>query len=139
MEIVSQIVDGRLLSQVISLPKTLQNILVEVTVKPAAQNTKQPVLTRNTLRTQLQGSHTESLSGALSSVSLSLDELRMERRACFKNSVFKLTTKRCHSERSEESKTLRCAQGDSACQHILKHAHFPTAPRIYSSAGSSIA
>ena len=80
METVSQIVDGRLLSQVISLPKTLQNILVEVTVRPAAQSLRQPILTRNTLRKQLQGSHTESLSGVLASVSLSLDELRMERR-----------------------------------------------------------
>ena len=85
METVSQIVDGRILSQVISLPKTLQNILVEVIVKPAALNTKQPVLTRNTLRTQLQGSHTESLSGALPSVSLSLDELRKERRMKYDN------------------------------------------------------
>ncbi|MCL2321569.1 MAG: hypothetical protein FWC47_05605 [Oscillospiraceae bacterium] len=85
METVSQIVDGRLLSQVISLPKTLQNILVEVTVRPATQNPKQPILTRSTLRKQLQGSHTESLSGVLASVSLSLDELRMERRMKYDN------------------------------------------------------
>ena len=85
MESVSQIVDGRLLSQVITLPKTLQNILVEVTVKPASQNTKQPILTRNTLRKQLQGSHTESLSSVLPSISLSLDELRAERRMKYDN------------------------------------------------------
>ena len=85
METVSQIVDGQLLSQVISLPKTLQNILVEVTVKPAAQNTKQPILTRNALRKKLQGSHTESLSGILPSVSVSLDELRAERRMKYDN------------------------------------------------------
>ena len=85
METVSQIVDGRLLSQVISLPKTLQNILVEVTVKPASQNTKQLNLTRNALRKQLRGSHTESLSGVLPSVSSSLDEIRTERRMKYDN------------------------------------------------------
>ena len=53
-----------------------------------------------------------------------MDTIYRELKACFKNSAFELTTERCHSERSEESKTLRCAQGDSACQQTLKHAKY---------------
>ena len=85
METVNQIVDGRLLSKVISLPESLQNILVEVTVKPADQNEIQPNLTRNMLRKSLQGSHTKSLLGILPSADLSLKELQAERRAKYEN------------------------------------------------------
>jgi len=85
METVCQIVDGRILSQIISLPKNLQNILVEVTVRPASENTKQPIITRNTLRKQLKGSHTASLSSVLPSINLSLNELRLERRMKYDN------------------------------------------------------
>jgi len=85
VDIVSQIVDGRILSQVMTLPVNLQNILVEVTVKPAAQNVKQPSLTRSALKKQLKGSHTESMLGILPAVNISLVELRAERRLKYEN------------------------------------------------------
>ena len=81
MEAMRQIVEGSLLNQVIALPKSLQNILVEVTVKPVINEAKPEKLTRNKLRSQLQGSHTESLSGILPvSIDITLEELRGERR-----------------------------------------------------------
>ena len=81
MEAMRQIVEGSLLNQVIALPKSLQNILVEVTVKPVIEEAKPEKLTRNMLRAQLQGSHTESLSGILpADMDMTLEELRKERR-----------------------------------------------------------
>jgi len=64
METVHQIIESQQLSKVIKLPKSLQNTLVEITIKPAGKKTK-PVLTRSKLHAQLHGSHTEFLSGVL--------------------------------------------------------------------------
>ena len=67
MESIQQIVDGKILSQVISLPESLRSILVKITVTPATEKPKPTTLTRSQLRNQLHGSHTESLSGVLQS------------------------------------------------------------------------
>ena len=81
MESIQQIVDGRILNQVIPLPESLQSILVKITVTPAIEKSK-PMLNRNELRNQLHGSHTESLTGVLQIQSdMTLKELRAERRA----------------------------------------------------------
>ena len=86
METVHQIIEGKLLNKVVDLPKSLQNILVEITIAPAVEKST-PILTRNELRAQLHGSHTESLSGVLQTqVEINLKELREERLAkyeCF--------------------------------------------------------
>ncbi|MDR0311105.1 MAG: hypothetical protein LBJ21_05930 [Acidobacteriota bacterium] len=81
MEAMRQIVEGSLLNQVITLPKSLQNVLVEVIVKPVVDEAKPDKLNRSMLRSQLQGSHTESLSGILpTSIGMTIEDLREERR-----------------------------------------------------------
>jgi len=80
MDSVRQIIDGKLLSQVIPLPKSLQNILVEVTVTPAAKKAM-PQINRNELLAKLKGSKTEALTGILDpKTDMSISEIRAERR-----------------------------------------------------------
>ena len=80
METLHQVIEGRTLSKVITLPKSLQDALLEITVTPIIQ--KEPLqLTRSKLKSFLQGSHTEALSGALQVQSdMLLEESRAERR-----------------------------------------------------------
>ena len=81
METVSKIIDGRLLSQIIELPKSLHDVFVEVTIKPVAENTKS-MISRSELREKLGGSHTERLSGILpTEEEIDIEKLREERRA----------------------------------------------------------
>jgi len=80
MEAVHQVIDGKILNQVVTLPKTMQDILVEIVVRPAEGQTK-AMLTRNELRARLAGSHTESLSGVIQiDEDVMLQEFRAERR-----------------------------------------------------------
>jgi hypothetical protein len=80
MEAIHQIIEGKILNQVISLPKQVQDILVEIIIKPVEKQTK-PAMTRSELSMLLRGSHTESLSGAVQSdKDISLEDLRAERR-----------------------------------------------------------
>ena len=80
MEAIHQVVDGRILNKVITLPKPMQDMLVEVIVTPVKKQSKTR-LTRNALREKLQGSHTEALSGAIQvSEDKTLEEYRTERR-----------------------------------------------------------
>ena len=84
MEKIQQIVKGNVLNKVIAIPKSMQNMLVEITVVPVKQATKQPKarITRDGLRARLNGSHTEYLIGALQfHKEISLEELRAERRS----------------------------------------------------------
>ena len=81
METIHQVIEGKALSRVIDLPKSFQNILVEITVKPSVEKVK-PMLTRDDLRAKLRGSHTEALSGILKQQpNITLEEIRKERRA----------------------------------------------------------
>ena len=80
MEVIHQVIDGRILNQVISLPKPLQEIMVEIIIKPAVIKPKL-TMTRSELRARLRGSHTESLSGVLrANTDVTLNKLRAERR-----------------------------------------------------------
>lgn len=83
MDTIHQVVDGRVLNQVIVLPKQMQNILVEITVRPAENQVKpKAALSRSRLRAKLRGSHTEALSGVIKTDSnMTLKELRAERRS----------------------------------------------------------
>ena len=80
METIRQVVDGRILSKVISLPKPMQSIFVEVVITPTEKQSK-PTMTRSQLKAKLKGSHTEVLSGALHNNSnMTLEDYRAERR-----------------------------------------------------------
>ena len=80
METVSKIVEGKVLSKVIELPKSLHDILVKVTITPATENTN-PTISRSELRKKLGGSHTEHISGILKAVEdVDIEKLREERR-----------------------------------------------------------
>ena len=80
METIRKIVDGKVLNQVISLPITMQNTLVEIIVIPV-ENRTNIALKRSELQARLRGSHTESLSGALpSNAEMTVAEMRRERR-----------------------------------------------------------
>ena len=87
MSAVRQIVSGSILSQVISLPKNLQNSQVEVIVRPVAQKERSHPMTCEQLQRLLYGSHTEALSGViLTDDDIDLDELRAERRTKYERS-----------------------------------------------------
>jgi len=80
METIRKIVDGNVLNQVITLPVTMQNTLVEIIVMPV-ENSTSTTLKRSELKAKLRGSHTESLSGTLPSNSeMTVAELHRERR-----------------------------------------------------------
>ena len=81
MEAIQQVVNGRVLNRVINLPKAMQDIYVEVTVKPAKKQSK-PKITKNELRAMLKGSHTEALTGIIQpNKDTSLEDYQAERRA----------------------------------------------------------
>ena len=81
MEAIHQVIDGRVLNKVVTLPKPMQDMLVEVIVTPVKKQSK-PGLTRSALLEKLQGSHTEALSGAIQvSEDKTLEEYRAERRS----------------------------------------------------------
>jgi F0F1-type ATP synthase delta subunit len=68
MQVISQIVEGHVLNQVISLPKALQETKVKITVEPIFEN-KPKKTTREMLRKSLKGSNTEALTGVLKDIS----------------------------------------------------------------------
>lgn len=81
METIHQVIDGRVLNKVVTLPKPMQDMLVEIIVTPIRKQVK-PRLTRSALLAKLQGSHTEALSGIIqASDNKTLEEYRSERRA----------------------------------------------------------
>jgi len=81
MDAIQQVVDGRILNRVINLPKAMQDVYVEVTIKPAEKQSNQKI-TRSELRAMLKGSHTESLTGIIqTSEDVTLEEYQVERRA----------------------------------------------------------
>lgn len=77
---VRQIIDSKLLTEIIPLPEAYKNILVEIIITPAKIPAKQSNLTRTMLQKKLNGSHTQLLSGVISGSGISLDEIRAERR-----------------------------------------------------------
>jgi len=80
MDSVQRTIDGKVLSQILALPKSLQNIRVSVTVTPAEEE-KIPKIKRSELLAKLPGSKTEALTGILDpETDMTLDEIRAERR-----------------------------------------------------------
>ena len=83
MNTVSQIIDGHVLGQVISLPKALQESMVRITVVPIADKEakKTTKLTRAMLKEKLKGSLVEEISGVLKDAGdIDLKEMQAERR-----------------------------------------------------------
>ena len=81
MEAIHQVVNGRVLNRVISPPKAMQDIYVEVIMKPAEKQSK-PKISRSALRAMLKGSHTEALTGIIRvSEDISLEDYQAERRS----------------------------------------------------------
>jgi hypothetical protein len=78
---VRKVVDGKLLNQIVDLPESFQNTLVEIIVTPFVIKKAVKKITRAALIAKLRGSHTESLTGAIhTNQNISLDEYQMERR-----------------------------------------------------------
>jgi hypothetical protein len=81
MQAISQVVEGHVLNQVISLPKALQETKVRITVVPIFEKKAQKT-TRAMLRKSLRGSSTEALTGVLKDISsIDLNEIQAERRS----------------------------------------------------------
>jgi len=86
MNAVRQIVDSNELSQVIRLPKSLQNRQVEVIVMPIVESPIKRQITRSQLKARLSGSVTEAITGVLpDDADVNLGDLRAERRAKYES------------------------------------------------------
>ena len=82
MTAVRHIVDSNLLSQIVELPKSFRSKQVEIIVMPVVQSKIKQQVTRSQLNALLDGSHTEAISGILTSDDdMALEDLRAERRA----------------------------------------------------------
>ena len=86
MQTITQVIDGQVLGQVISLPKDLQNTTLKITIVPAvpiapAKQEKSPKLTRAMLKEMLKGSDIEAITGILKDAGdIDLKEMQAERR-----------------------------------------------------------
>ena len=83
MNSISQVVEGRVLGQVITLPKSLQESMVRITIVPIADKEvkKTKKVTRKMLQDSLKGSIVEEISGILKDAgNIDLKEMRAERR-----------------------------------------------------------
>ena len=81
MQTISQVVEGHVLGQVISLPKELQDSKVRITIAPIAKSVPKKT-TRAMLRESLKGSHTEALTGVIKNAeNIDLKKMQEERRS----------------------------------------------------------
>ena len=82
MEAISQVVEGRVLSQVLSLPKELQDSKLRITIAPVTVTQNKPQkITRAILQEKLKGSKIEALTGiAKTDEIIDLKEMQAERR-----------------------------------------------------------
>jgi len=83
MQAVSQIVEGQVLGQVISLPEALKNTKLKITIVPVTPvvQDKPPKMTRAMLQESLRGSKIEALTGiAKTDDIIDLKEMQTERR-----------------------------------------------------------
>ena len=76
MEAVRQIIDSKLLSGVISLPKDFKDKRVEIIVFLKEEETIMPKLTMNDIDEMLKGSITESLIGSVPQSNMTLEDYR---------------------------------------------------------------
>ena len=86
MQAVSQVIEGYKLGQIITLPKSLQESMVRITVVPVVpivpiKQVKAPKLTRAMLKEKLKGSDIEAITGILKDAGdIDLKEMQAERR-----------------------------------------------------------
>ena len=84
MNSISQVVEGRVLGQVITLPKSLQESMVRITIVPIADKEvkKTKKITRKMLQDSLKGSQVEAITGILKDAgNIDLKEMQAERRS----------------------------------------------------------
>ena len=81
METVRQVIDSRLLSGIITLPRRFLNRKVEVVITLEESKTIIPSFTVGDIDAMLKGSITESLTGAIPQSGKTLDDYRAERLA----------------------------------------------------------
>ena len=81
METVRQVIDSRLLSGIITLPRRFLNRKVEVVITLEESKAILPSLTIGDIDAMLKGSITESLTGAIPQSDKTLDDYRAERLA----------------------------------------------------------
>jgi hypothetical protein len=79
MTTVRHIVDGNLLSGVVSLPESFLNTKLAITITPVAEDEGKSFITREELRSVLKGSITESISGVLPRTDKTIEDFRAER------------------------------------------------------------
>jgi len=79
MEAVRQVIDSRLLSGIILLPKKFENKKVEIVVSLNEEEKTLPSLSMSDIDSMLKGSITESLTGAIPQTDKTLDDYRAER------------------------------------------------------------
>jgi len=79
MEAVRQVIDSRLLSGIILLPKKFENKKVEIVVSLNEEEKTLPSLSISDIDSMLKGSITESLTGAIPQTDKTLDDYRAER------------------------------------------------------------
>ena len=79
MDAIRQIVDGRVLSGVISLPMRYRNTKVEIIVTPVREMTGKLLLSREEIDSMLKGTITETLVGAVPNRGETLEGYRAER------------------------------------------------------------
>jgi len=85
METVSQVVDSKLLSGIIALPKRFQNKKVEIIVSLNEEKTALPKLSMNDIIAMKKGSISELLTGSIPQSGKTLDEYRAERLAKYEH------------------------------------------------------
>ena len=81
MEAVRQVIDSKLLSGIIPLPKRFENKKVEVIISLNEEKSILPSLTMKDIDAMLKGSITESLTGVIPQSGKTLDDYRAERLA----------------------------------------------------------
>ena len=81
MEAVTQVVDSKLLSGIITLPKRFLNKKVEVVVTLNEEKTDIPKLTISDIDKMIKGTITEALIGIIPQSNMSLSDYRAERLA----------------------------------------------------------
>jgi hypothetical protein len=79
MEAIRQVIDSKLLSGVISLPKDFQNKKIEIIIFLKEEEPIMPKLTMSDIDKMLEGSVTESLIGSVPQSDMALKDYQEER------------------------------------------------------------
>jgi len=79
MEAIRQFVDGRLLSNIITLPRYYQSRKVEIVIIPVEEKFGKLSFTRKEIDEMQKGSITEKLIGSVPNLNITLEDYRAER------------------------------------------------------------